>query len=129
MAYLTFYEYKNMGGTAITDVLVFERYLARASALINRMTHGRIIDESPVRSAVKNAVFDIISVIHTDTLNGADGREVASMSNDGMSVTYVPGASNSAAATAMRYATIVRQYLEWETDANGTPLLYMGVDA
>ena len=57
MAYLSFYEYKNMGGT-ITDVLVFERYLSRTSAIITRMTHGRVLNESPVRPAVKNAAFD-----------------------------------------------------------------------
>ena len=128
MAYLTFYEYNRMGGT-ITDTLVFERYMSRAEAIINRMTHGRILTESPVRSAVKNAAFDLVSVIYADTLNGADGREVASMSNDGMSVTYVQGASNPAAAMAQRYSGIVRQYLDWEVDAKGTPLLYAGVDA
>ena len=128
MAYLSFYEYKNMGGT-ITDVLVFERYLSRTSAIITRMTHGRVLNESPVRPAVKNAAFDLINVIHADTQNGADGREIASMTNDGMSVSYIPGASNAAAATAQRYGSIVRQYLDWETDANGTPLLYAGVDA
>ena len=128
MAYLTFYEYGRMGGT-ITDTLVFERYLARAEAIINRMTHGRILNESPVRSSVKNAAFDLVSVVYADALNGADGREIASMSNDGMSVTYVQGASNPAAAMAQRYSGIVRQYLDWEVDANGTPLLYAGVDA
>lgn len=128
MAYLTFYDYKNMGGT-ITDVLVFERYMSRASAFITRMTHGRVLNESPVRDAVKNAAFDLVSVIYADAQNGADGREIASMSNDGMSVSYVSGASNAAAATAQRYSGIVRQYLDWETDANGTPLLYAGVDA
>jgi hypothetical protein len=128
MAYLTHYEYKNMGGT-IADVLVFERYMSRADAIITRMTHGRILNESPVRSAVKNAAFDLVSVIYADTLNDADGREIASMSNDGMSVTYVQGASNPAAAMAQRYSGIVRQYLDWEVDANGTPLLYAGVDA
>lgn len=128
MAYLTHYEYKNMGGT-IADVLVFERYMTRASAIISRMTHGRVLNESPVRAAVKNAAFDLVSVIHADAQNGADGREIASMSNDGMSVSYIPGATNAAAATAQRYAGIVRQYLEWETDGNGIPLLYAGVDA
>lgn len=128
MAYLTHYEYERMGGT-ITDALVFDRYMSRASAIITRMTHGRILNESPVRSAVKNAAFDLVSVIHADALNGADGREIAAMSNDGMSVTYVHNASNAAAATAQRHSSIVRGYLDWETDANGVPLLYAGVDA
>jgi hypothetical protein len=122
MTYLTHYEYKNMGGT-ITDALVFERYMSRADAIITRMTHGRILSESPVRSAVKDAAFNLVSVIYADAQNGADGREIASMSNDGMNVSYV------SITTAQRYSSIVRQYLEWETDKNGTPLLYAGVDA
>lgn len=128
MAYLTYYEYESMGGT-ISEEFVFDRCMSRASAIINRMTHGRVLNESPVRTAVKNAAFDLVCAVYGDTQNGADGREIASMSNDGMSVSYIPGASNAAAAIAQRYSSIVRQYLEWETTENGVPLLYAGVDA
>lgn len=44
--YLTFEEYKGMGGTV--DENAFRRSEMRASALITRMTHGRILNESPV---------------------------------------------------------------------------------
>lgn len=126
MAYLTYYEYKEMGGT-IPDVLAFERYLTRAAGLITRMTHGRVLNEKPTRNAVKYAAFDLVNIIQNDVQNGADGREIASMSNDGMSITYASGASKAAAANEQRYCSVVRQYLAWETDANGTPLLYAGV--
>ena len=127
MAYLTFFEYKSMGG-AIAEESAFMRHNARAYAIITRMTHGRILNESPVRDAVKYATFDLINAINTDVLGGSDGREIASASNDGVSVSYVSGGSNAAAAIAQRYSAIVRQYLEYETDKNGTLLLYAGVD-
>ena len=125
MAYLTYDEYKDMGGS-ITDAAVFDRCMARAAATITRMTHDRVLNEYPVRPAVKYAAFDLVNTIHTDAQNGAEGREIASMSNDGVSVSFVSGGT---ATAAQRHGSIVRQYLEWEVDVRGTPLLYVGVDA
>ena len=125
MAYLTYDEYKDMGGS-ITDAAVFDRCMARAAATITRMTHGRVLNETPVRPAVKYAAFDVVNTFHTDAHNGAEGREIASMSNDGVSVSFVSG---STATAAQRHGSIVRQYIEWEVDMRGTPLLYVGVDA
>lgn len=125
MAYLTYEEYMSMGGS-ITDEAAFNRCIIRASATISRMTHDRVADESPVRPAVQYAAFDLVNAIHADSQNGSDGREIASMSNDGVSVTFVPSGT---ATAAQRHSTIVRSYLERETDRNGTLLLYAGVDA
>ena len=126
--YLTHEDYLYMGG-AIEDAALFERYAARADALLNRMTHGRIASETPVRSCVQYAVLAMVDAMYADAQNGAEGREIASMTNDGVSVTYATGTGSGAAQAVRRYAGIARQYLEWETDANGTPLLYAGVDA
>lgn len=120
--YLSFDEYKDMGG--IIGEGAFKRCAMRADAMITRMTHGRILNESPVRECVKYAAFDLVSAIAADMQTGADGQDIASMSNDGMSVTFTAGSS-----TARRHAQIVRSYLDTQTDANGIPLLYAGVDA
>ena len=120
--YLAFDEYKGMGGTI--DENAFKRCAMRAEALITRMTHGRIQNESPVRECVKYAAFDLVSAIASDMQMGADGRDVASMSNDGVSITFA-----TADTAARRYAQIVRSYLDTQTDARGIPLLYAGVDA
>lgn len=125
MAYLTYNEYKSMGGI-IAGETAFERYSLRATATITRMTHGRIAWERPVRNAVKCAAFDLINAMYNDEQSGVDGREVASMSNDGVSISFVTGGSG---ATSQRHVYIVRQYLEMELDEFGVPLLYAGVDA
>lgn len=125
MKYLTYGEYRNLGGT-IAGEAAFERYALRADAVITRMTHGRVVDEKPVRNSIKYAAFDLINAIYNDEQNGVEGREVASMSNDGVSITFATGGS---VMSSQRHVCIVRQYLEWELDANGTPLLYAGVDA
>lgn len=119
--YLTFDEYKDMGG-AIQES-AFKRHAARADALITRMTHGRILNESPVRECVKYAAFDLVSAIAADSQMGIDGYDIASMTNEGMSITFA-----GAATSARRYAQIVQSYLDAQFDANGTPLLYVGVD-
>lgn len=125
MAYLTYDEYKGMGGS-IADESAFDRCMCRAAATITRMTHGRILNEFPARAAARYAAFDLVNTIHADAQNGAEGREIASMSNDGVTVSFV---SDGTATAAQRHGSIVKQYLEWEFDANGTPLLYAGVDA
>lgn len=126
--YLTYKDYLSMGGE-IPDAALFDRYAARADAMLSRMTHGRIEGEAPVRPCVQYAALALIDAMHADAQSGAEGRELTSMSNDGVSVTYAGGSGTGAAQSAQRYTGIARQYLEWETDRNGTPLLYAGVDA
>lgn len=123
--YLTYDEYLDMGGKEI-DEEVFDRYNARTNATITRMTHGRILNESPVRNSVKYAAYDLVTAFLADESLGAiaAGREIAAMSNDGVSMTFASGASSS-----VRYAGIVREWLGAEATSNGVPLLYVGVDA
>ena len=73
--------------------------------------------------------FALAEAIHADVRQGADGREIASVSNDGVSVAYVSGGLSGAAEQIQRYTSVARAYLEYETDANGVFLLYAGVDA
>lgn len=126
--YLSHDDYKSMGGT-IEDAALYKRYAARADALLDRMTHGRVSDETPVRPCMQYAAFALIDAMHSDAQSGAEGREIASVSNDGVSVSFTAPASAASAGSAARYAGIARQYLEWETDSSGTLLLYAGVEA
>lgn len=122
MAYLTHDEYTAMGGTL--DAAAFSRHEFRARQLIDALTHGRVLNDKPVREAVKYAVAALIDVQARDAAH--DGREVASMSNDGVSIAYaVAGAGGMQA----RYVDIVCEYLASETTERGVPLLYAGVDA
>lgn len=119
--YLTQRQFENMGGAEMDDV-IYNRYAAHADAVIDRMTHGRIKDEETVRSNVQYAAFDLITAMVSDSAN--NGHEVASVSNDGVSVTYASGAATS---PQRRYANIVRDYLENE-EIDGVSILYAGVD-
>ena len=132
MPYLDQAEYLEMGGTiAEDDELRYQRLESRASHAIDRATHGRIKGEKPVRNAVKFCVYEMIERYASDeAMAGMSGREIASMSNDGVSVSYVAGASASGgSASALRDTESIRAWLMDEVDGNGTPLLYAGVDA
>ena len=122
---LTFEEYVEMGGV-IDNELIYNRHAYRAEGILNAMTHGRVADVVPPIPQVQYALLALIEAIYAEYGSGADGRQIASVSNDGMSLNYVTDAGGSSTA---RYAEIVRQYLQYETDINGTPLLYAGVDA
>lgn len=124
--YLTNNEYLDMGGN-IDDEDVFNRLESKARAHIDRVTFGRLVGESPVRDAVKNCMYDLISAVAADEQLGASayGRDVASMSNDGVSITFANGSNRKSAAA--RYNSIVRMWLSNEVTACGLPLLYAGV--
>lgn len=124
--YLTYDEYENMGGSAAEDL--YPRLEAKARAQLNRVTFGRIVGEKPVRENVKYCMFDLISAIEADEGMGGltIGREVASMSNDGVSVSFTASGSGGGTSAA-RYTAIVRSWLADETTACGIPLLYAGV--
>ena len=119
--YLTQRQFENMGGAEMDDV-VYNRYAAHADAVIDRMTHGRIKSEETVRANVQYAAFVLITAMVSDGAN--NGREITSVSNDGVSVSY---ASGTAANPQQRYANIARTYLENE-EIDGVSILYAGVD-
>ena len=124
--YLTHDEYTAMGGAAAP--VKFERLETKSRHLIDQLTHGRIRNEDPVRRAVKMCMFELISCMAADeAITGAGGREVAAVSNDGVSVTYA--GSSSEGAAHRRHACIVRSWLDGERSESGVNLLYCGVDA
>ena len=107
----------------------FARLEAKAEHIVHRATHGRIRDETPAREPVRMCAFELIEAMNAgEQAAGLSGREIAGMSNDGVSVTYAQGAGGAQAARQDRQAGILREWLLDETDAGGTPLLYAGVD-
>jgi hypothetical protein len=126
--YLTHDEYTRMGGDM--DAALFIRLEAKARKRIDAMTFGRLQGENDVRECVKHCMFELVQAMHEDEINvGFSGREISSMSNDGISVTYASGNSQTGVqnGSGARYAGIVRMWLTGETDACGDNLLYAGV--
>lgn len=132
MAYLTYDEYEDMGGQL--PAAAFSMLEFRARKAVDMLTHGRVADEQPVREAVKLAVYALVGEMDADEKRAAayDGREVQSMSNDGVSVTFASGAQAGAEAVRAqnaRYAGLLKSYLAGETTEDGLSLIYAGVGA
>ena len=120
MPLLTYARYQQLGGElAEAAFLPLEM---RASKVVDALTHGRARRDSPPREAVERAVFALVSAMNAEE---DEGREVTSLVNDGVSVTY----ATREGSPAGRWARLAREYLVGETTADGTSLLYAGVEA
>ena len=121
--YLDYGSYAQMGGELEPDV--YERLAAKAERLIDRATHARLKAESTVPMSVKYCIMELIDAIQADESMGgmSAGREISSMSNDGVSVSF------AAMAASARYMEIIRGWLDGETTEAGVHLLYAGCDA
>lgn len=126
--YLTYSEYTEMGGSM--DKHAFNRLEAKARAHLDRVTFGRLKNVESVSDSVKYCMYDLLTAVQADESNSAAamGREIASMSNDGVSVSFVSGSGTGGAkAASARYAAIAKAWLANEVTACGVPLLYAGV--
>ena len=121
--YLEYGDYAQMGGELEPDV--YERLAAKAERLIDRATHARLKAVSTVPMSVKYCIMELIDAIQADESMGSmsAGREISSMSNDGVSVSF------AAMAASARYMEIIRQWLDGDTTEAGVHLLYAGCDA
>ena len=120
MPLLTYARYQQLGGELAEAV--FSPLEMRASKVVDALTHGRARRESPPREAVERAVFALVSAMNAEEV---EGREVTSLVNDGVSVTYAAREGSPSG----RWARLAREYLVGETTADGTSLLYAGVEA
>ena len=121
--YLEYGDYAQMGGELDPDV--YERLAAKAERLIDRATHARLKAQASVPDGVKYCIMELIDAIQADESMGgmSAGREISSMSNDGVSVSF------TAMAASARYMEIIRQWLDGDTTEAGVHLLYAGCDA
>ena len=121
MVYITYAEYQSMGGSV--EASAFTLLEAEARARVDRYTFGRVAAEYdrsvPYLSDLKSAMFAAIELLRN---RDASGKDVSSMSNNGISVTY----SQNASIESSVYDT-VRLFLERHKNADGVPLCYVGV--
>lgn len=124
--YLTYAEYQARGGTSSEQA--FNMLEFRARKRIDRITFSRVQDMQLVPEAVKMCMM---SLIDTDSKLGIEAQAanpvVTSFNTDGYSESYGKALSVADADNAM--SASVRSMLWGETDDNGVPLLYRGLEA
>jgi hypothetical protein len=126
--YLTYDEYLNMGGS-VHDEATYVRLEAKARANLDALTHARLRGETPVRECVKLCMFDLVDALNRESVfaaHEANVGNIASASNDGVSVTY-KNRADIERDTKRAMKSAIYLYLADE-HKGGVPLLYGGVE-
>lgn len=123
--YLTYDEYKEMGGAVPQTEFIQLEFKARKR--IDYLTDSRVKDMANIPEAVKMCMMSLITVeaavgVEAQVLNPV----VTSYNTDGYSESY--GKAMGAEDAAVSMNATVRTLLYGETNDEGIPLLYRGVD-
>ena len=123
--YLTYEEYKSLGGTL--GEMPFNILELKARQIINGRTQNRLKDVGKIPQEVKICVYDLIQTINKyNNSNNSTSSNVSSENTDGYSVTYKSG-TELTEEQKKQYDDVM------ETDLYGvivdnTPILYLGVN-
>ena len=123
--YLTYEEYKSLGGTL--GEMPFNILELKARQIINERTQNRLKDVEEIPQEVKICVYDLINTMNKYNLsNNSTSSNVSSENIDGYSVTYKSG-TELTEEQKKQYDDVM------ETDLYGvivdnTPILYLGVN-
>jgi hypothetical protein len=122
MQYLTYGEYKDIGGTL--DETAFKRNIDRACAIIDNATHNRIYKMNNVPQKAKALCRDLVEYLArhstSDMFVSSRSQSAGGVSE---SESYVTKTDTELQA---EIDNMIADYLMAETDDNGTPLLYRG---
>ena len=123
--YLTYEEYKSLGGTL--GEMPFNILELKARQIINERTQNRLKDIEKIPQEVKICVYDLINTMNKYNLsNNSTSSNISSENTDGYSVTYKSG-TELTEEQKKQYDDVM------ETDLYGvivdnTPILYLGVN-
>ena len=123
--YLTYEEYKSLGGTL--GEMPFNILELKARQIINERTQNRLKDVEKIPQEVKVCVYDLIQTINKyNNSNNSTSSNISSENTDGYSVTYKSG-TELTEEQKKQYDDVM------ETDLYGvivdnTPILYLGVN-
>ena len=122
MTYLTYAEYKGLGGSI--DETAFNRNIDRACGIIDNATQKRIEAMKKVPQMAKILCRELVEYF---AANFGSSKQISSHSQSAGGVSesesYV---IRSTEERAGEIADMVKDYLLNEVDDNGTPLLYRG---
>jgi hypothetical protein len=122
MQYITYEEYKSMGGTL--DLTAFERNIDRACAIIDLHTLGRVKKMREITLKIKACCRDLVEYLYN---HNSTEKVVTSKSQSAGAVSEsVSYADFSVEIAEKETENIVYTYLATETDDYFTPILYRG---
>ena len=124
--YIDYGCYLNCGGNDAITMATFQRLEFRARKSVDRLTQNRIQTMREVPEAVKLLMVELIPLEASHGAAVLGNQPVTSFSNDGYSETYADPLTEERIKEIEH--KLILEYLSGETDDNGVPLLYLGVD-
>lgn len=138
--YLTYDEYEQFGGTL--DETAFNDIEFEAEAYIDWYTFNRLENETEYPPKLKRCVYHIIRLVELkmklmgqptveqqmQSSDGTTSPQIASMSNDGVSISYnIVSAHDALEMTKREVDKTIEQQLAGVTNSLGRKLLYRGI--
>ena len=131
--YLTYEEYRNMGGTL--EEVPFTKFEFQAEAEINYATFNRLKRDTVIAEEVKRLTFYLIELMQKKSAalslgkgGTYDSTYITTQSNDGVSISY-NGMAPSDLIKLCKTDSLnaIRSYLDGVTNEAGRKLLYRGL--
>ena len=122
--YLTYEEYKALGGTL--DLMPFKLLEFEARQNVDKYTFGRLKELDGQIQEVKLCVFKLINVIDSYKSYETQNKAVSSESIDGYSISYGTPSTDFTEAKNKELQNVVKDYLVDCKLEDGTPYMYCG---
>lgn len=123
--YLTYEEYKSLGGTL--GEMPFNILELKARQVINERTQNRLKNIEEMPQEVKICVYDLINTMNKYNLSdNSTSSNISSENTDGYSVTYKSGTEMTAEQKA-QYEDVMLTDL-YGVIVNGETILYLGAN-
>ena len=123
--YLTYSEYKELGGTL--DETPFNLLEYEAQKEVDKYTFGRLIDLESQAQEVKLCIYKLIEMINSYSSYESQNKSISSENTDGYSISYGQVTENVSKAKMNEIKAIIKTYLSTSKLEDGTPYLYVGV--
>lgn len=128
--YLTYEEYKLYGGTV--DETTYNSIIYEAQACVDYATFNRLKNEVEIPVEVKVCLTNIINLVNRKykllLAQNEDDKEVMSMSNDGVSVSYNTISANDVISKVdYQIKQTIQLFLSGVKNSEGKLLTYRGL--
>lgn len=123
--YLTYQEYKALGGTL--DEMPFNLLEYNARMKIDERTFGRLVDKGQEYQEVKLCVYNMITTLNSYSSYDTQNKAISSESTDGYSISYGTPQKSTTDAKNSELEDVVDTYLS-NLIVDDVPVLYRGAD-
>ena len=124
--YLTYLEYKALGGTLAETPFNLLEFEARQN--VDKYTFGRLKELQTQSQEVKLCIFKLIGMIDSYNKQETQNKGIASENTDGYSVSYLAPNTTITEAKSSEIKGIVKEYLVDCKLEDDTPYMYCGAD-